>query len=140
MPRGPQDSHGLSTTRCPTGTSSAAGPASTTVPTTSWPSTWGNEMKAVMGLSSAPSKSMRTCLVSLPQIPVMWVRRTTQSGARGRASGTSWRAIGGGHGLDRAGEEGVRVAGLELDHGLEVGEVVLEPVALDGGDDAVRHG
>jgi hypothetical protein len=40
---------------------------------------------------------------------------------------------------DGGGEEGVRVAGLELDHALEVGQVVLEPVALDGGDDAVGH-
>ena len=38
-------------------------------PTTSWPSTCGNEMNAVIGLSSASSKSISTCLVSEPQIP-----------------------------------------------------------------------
>src|SRR5829696_573289 len=173
MPRGPQDSHGLSTARCPTATPSAAGPASTTVPTTSWPSTWGKEMNAVIGLSSAPSKSMRTCLVSLPQMPVRWVRSTTQSGASGRASGTSSMAIGVAARLARSdeapsgssggapgstpntsaftsrrllrerghrgGEERVGVVRLELDDAFEVGQVVLEPVALDGGDDAVGH-
>ena len=53
-PRGPHDSHGLSTTRSPTSRPSASGPSATTSATTSWPSTWGSEKNAphgVVGLS-----------------------------------------------------------------------------------------
>src|SRR4051812_10905020 len=64
------------------------------VATTSWPSTWGNEMNAVIGLSSAPSKSMRTCLVSEPQMPVMRLVSTAQSSPMRRGSSMSWRNIG----------------------------------------------
>ena len=39
MPRGPHDSHGLSTTRWPTSSPRAFGPIATTSATTSWPIT-----------------------------------------------------------------------------------------------------
>ena len=116
MPRTSHDSHGLSTTRWP-GSTPASGPASSTVATTSWPSTCGNEMNAVIGESPASSKSMRTCLVSQPQMPVRRVRSTAQPGpaARGRARRAAsigvaarWRtsrgASGGGCGRQRVGE------------------------------------
>ena len=41
MPRGPHESHGLSTTRCPTSSVVTAGPTSTTSATTSCPNTVG---------------------------------------------------------------------------------------------------
>ncbi len=70
IPRGPQDSHGLSTTRCPTCSPRAFGPTRTTSATTSWPMTCGNEQKAAMALSVSPSpKSSRICLESDPQTP-----------------------------------------------------------------------
>src|SRR5947208_8617758 len=73
---------------------STSGPTSSTVATTSWPSTCGNEMNAVIGLSSAPSKSISTCLVSDPQMPVRRGRITAQSGPSSFGSGTSIRSIG----------------------------------------------
>ncbi len=95
MPRGPQVSHGLSTTRWPTSTPRASGPSSTTSVTTSWPGTWGREEKADIGLSMSPSlKSPRTSLASDPQIPDRIGLVITQSGRTRRASGTSWRPKG----------------------------------------------
>jgi hypothetical protein len=58
MPRGPHESQGFSTTRSPTRRVRTPGPTRSTVPTTSWPSTWGNEMRAVMGLSMLPFKNI----------------------------------------------------------------------------------
>src|SRR5258708_3786730 len=58
MPRGPHDSHGLSTTRSP---------VSARRPTTSWPSTWGKDTSAVSGLSRAPFR--RICFTSEPHRP-----------------------------------------------------------------------
>src|ERR1700712_757906 len=51
-------------------------------------------MKAVMGESAGPSKSMRTCLVSEPQMPVSCVFSTAQSSPRRVGSGTSLSDIG----------------------------------------------
>ena len=51
-------------------------------------------MNAVIGESAASSKSMRTCLVSLPQMPVRRVRSTAHAGPRTSGSGTSRSAIG----------------------------------------------
>ena len=52
-------------------------------------------MNAVIEKSDASSPmSMKTCLVSEPQIPVRRVRSTTQSGPSSVGSGTSWSAIG----------------------------------------------
>ena len=80
MPRGPHDSHGLSTTRCPTSSPRALGPSATTSATTSWPMTWGNEQNAAMALSTSSSpKSIRICLESDPQMPVSRGRVITQS-------------------------------------------------------------
>ncbi|HET6953805.1 MAG TPA: hypothetical protein VFI47_25805 [Acidimicrobiales bacterium] len=93
-PRGAHDSQGLRTTRWPTSKPLASGPNSTTSATTSWPGTWGNEHRPLSALSLSPSKSPRTCLASEPQIPVSRGRTTSQSGRRGRASGTSRRAHG----------------------------------------------
>ncbi len=84
MPRGPHDSHGLSTTRCPISSPRAAGPSATTSATTSWPITWGNEQNAAIALSVSPSpKSSRICLESEPQMPVSRGRVTTQSSCSG---------------------------------------------------------
>ena len=96
MPRGAQDSQGLRTTRWPGSRPRARGPTSATVPTTSCPSTWGKEMKAVMQLSPASPSSapMKTCLASEPQMPVMRVSTTTQSGPNSPGSSTSLRAMG----------------------------------------------
>ncbi len=96
MPRGPHESQHCSRTRWPTARSSTAGPTSTTSATTSWPSTCGNEMNAVIEKSDAsPSPmSMNTCLVSEPQMPVSRLRSTTQSSPSNVGSGTSCNAIG----------------------------------------------
>ena len=51
-------------------------------------------MNAVIGESAGPSKSMSTCLTSLPQMPVSRVRRTAHSGPRTAGSGTSCNAMG----------------------------------------------
>lgn len=66
------------------------------MPTTSCPSTWGKEISAVIELSEAspPSVSMKTCLASEPQMPVILVSSTTQSGPRGRGSSMSVMAMG----------------------------------------------
>src|SRR5581483_11948555 len=157
MPRGAHDSHGLSTTRWPTCRRVTSVPTADTSPMTSWPSTCGNEMSAVIALSvGSPSpKSMRICLVSDPQMPVMRVRTTAQSGANGCRSSTSSRASGRppsssaspntsdfttppSQGCHPA-EELVDRRGLPLDHALHVGQVVLEGGALDGGDDPLGH-
>src|SRR3954465_2729222 len=69
-------------------------PTSSPVATTSWPSPWGNEMNAVIGLSSAPSKSISTCLVSDPQMPVRRGRMMAQSGPNSFGSSMSMRSIG----------------------------------------------
>ena len=58
MPRGPHDSHGFSTTRSPDAAVRTAGPTRSTVPTTSWPSTCGNEISAVIGLSMLPFRKI----------------------------------------------------------------------------------
>ena len=84
IPRGAQLSQGLSTTRCPTSTSRAAGPRETTSATTSCPGTWGSEENAAIGLSMSPSSnSPRTSLVSEPQTPERMGLVTTQSGWMG---------------------------------------------------------
>ncbi len=91
MPRGPQVSHGLSSTRWPTSRPCASGPSDTTSATTSWPGTWGIEEKAAIGLSMSPdSNSPSTSLVSEPHTPVRRGRVTTQSGRTGAASSTWW--------------------------------------------------
>ncbi len=95
MPRGAQDSHGLSTTRCPTANPRARGPSATTSATTSWPMTCGNEQKADMALSASPSpKSIRICLASDPQMPVSRGRVSTQSSCGSTGSGTSRSPVG----------------------------------------------
>ena len=60
MPRGAQESQGFSTTRSPSRRLRTAGPTRSIVPTTSWPSTCGNEISAVIGLSTLPFRN--TCL------------------------------------------------------------------------------
>src|SRR3954467_14512439 len=116
-------------------------------------------MSAVMALSvGSPSpKSMRICLVSDPQMPVMRVCTTAQSGANGRSSSTSRSDRGRPPSSSaspntsdftatppsqarHASEEVVDLRRLELDDRLHVGQVVLERLALDGGDNALGHG
>src|SRR5262245_6010342 len=92
MPRGPHDSHGFKTTQSPTRRVRTAGPTRSTVPTTSCPSTCGNEMMAVIGLSMLPFRN--TCLESLPQMPQRRVRSTSQSWAGNEGSGISRRFAG----------------------------------------------
>ena len=58
MPRGPHDSHGFSTTRSPARRVRTPGPTRSTVPTTSCPSTCGNEISAVIGLSMLPFRKI----------------------------------------------------------------------------------
>ena len=58
MPRGAQESQGFSTTRSPTRRVRAAGPTRSIVPTTSCPSTCGNEITAVIGLSMLPFRNI----------------------------------------------------------------------------------
>ena len=96
IPRGPHDSHGLSTTRSPTSRPSASGPIATTSATTSWPSTCGMEKKLFIGLSRPMSspQSMNTCLASEPQMPVIRGLVTTQSGPRNGGSSMSTSLIG----------------------------------------------
>ncbi len=95
MPRGPQVSHGLSTTRWPTSRPRASGPRATTSATTSWPGTWGSEEKAAIGLSMSPVlKSPSTSLASEPQMPERIGRVSTQSGRTRRASSISCRPKG----------------------------------------------
>jgi len=78
IPRGTHDSHGLSTTRSP---------VSSRRPTTSCPSTCGNDTSAVSGLSREPFS--RICFTSEPHSPENVVRTRTQSGAGSGSSGTS---------------------------------------------------
>ena len=78
MPRGPHDSHGLSTTRCP---------ESARRPTASWPSTCGNETSAVSGLSRRPFRTI--CLTSEPHRPEQVVSTLTQSSPGSGGSGMS---------------------------------------------------
>src|SRR5579872_4584314 len=78
MPRGPQDSHGLSTTRAP---------VSVRRPTTSWPSTCGKDTSAVSGLSREPFS--RICFTSEPHRPEKVVSTRTQSCAGSGSSSTS---------------------------------------------------
>ena len=88
-PRGPQVSHGLSSTRCPTSRPLASGPSSTTSATTSCPGMWGMDEKAAMGLSTSPLvKSPSTNFVSDPQTPDRRGRVITQSGRTSLASST----------------------------------------------------
>src|SRR3989304_1817151 len=54
MPRGPQESQGLITTRSPGRRSRVAGPTSSTTPAASCPRMWGQERGAVSGLSRSP--------------------------------------------------------------------------------------
>ena len=156
MPRGPQDSHGLSTTRCPTSSPRAFGPSATTSATTSWPMTCGKEQKAAIALSASSSpKSIRICLESDPQMPVSRGRVITQSSCSSCGSGTSRSAVGvrarfcgqrvgvigdleglRRHAVDErlhrgaipadAGDERVDVGVLDVDDRLHVGDVVLE--------------
>ena len=83
MPRGPHDSHGLSTTRSP---------VSARRPTTSWPSTCGKDTSAVSGLSRAPFS--RICFTSEPHRPEKVVSTRTQSAAGSGSSSTSSRRTG----------------------------------------------
>ena len=78
MPRGTHDSHGLSTTRSP---------VSIRRPTTSCPSTCGNDTSAVSGLARDPFS--RICFTSEPHSPEKVVRTRTQSAAGSGSSGTS---------------------------------------------------
>src|SRR5436309_3389313 len=55
MPRGAQESQGFSTTRSPTRRVRTAGPTRSIVPTTSCPSTCGNEIPSVERLLQAPA-------------------------------------------------------------------------------------
>ena len=78
MPRGPHESHGFSTTRCPTSRPRAPSPSSVTSATTSWPRMVGKVNRLPSGLSELSSpKSMKTCLASDPQIPVIRVLAIT---------------------------------------------------------------
>ena len=83
MPRGPHDSHGLSTTRAP---------LSSLRPTTSCPSTCGNDTSAVSGLSLDPFS--RICFTSEPHSPENVVRTRTQPAAGSGGSATSSRRAG----------------------------------------------
>src|SRR5215470_9040739 len=78
MPRGPHDSHGLSTTRSP---------VSARRPTTSWPSTCGNDTSAVSGLSRAPFSNI--CFTSEPHNPENVVSTRIQSCAGSGSSSMS---------------------------------------------------
>ena len=95
MPRGPQDSHGFSTTRWPTSSVVTAGPTSTTSATTSCPNTVGKEKYPFSALSPKSSpKSMKTILASEPQIPVKRVLATAQSSLIGVGRSSSCSRIG----------------------------------------------
>ncbi len=59
-PRGAHESQGFSTTRSPTRRVRTPGPVRSTRATTSCPSTCGNEISAVIGLSMRPFRN--TCL------------------------------------------------------------------------------
>src|ERR1700693_1937193 len=84
MPRGAHDSHGFSTTRWPTSRPGTPGPTSATSATTSWPRMVGNVNRFAKGLSALASpKSMKTCLASDPQIPVILVLAMTHPGRAG---------------------------------------------------------
>lgn len=77
----------------------APGPTATTSATTSWPITWGEDTKFLIGFSrnrgSARSgsaklaSSKKTTLDSEPQMPVSRGSVTTQSGRRKPGSGSS---------------------------------------------------
>ena len=95
MPRGPQDSQGLRTTRWPTSSVVTAGPTSTTSATTSWPNTVGKEKYPFSALSPKSSpKSMKTILASDPQMPVRRVFTTAQSSRTRPGRSSSFMTIG----------------------------------------------
>ena len=95
MPRGAHDNQGLSTTRWPTSRPGTPGPTSATSATTSWPRMVGKVNRFASGLSVLPSpKSMKTCLASEPQIPVIRVLAMTHPGRAGRGSSRSTSFIG----------------------------------------------
>ena len=92
MPRVAHESHGLSATRSPGATRVTAGPTRSTTPTASWPGMSGKETSPLSGLSIPAS--MKTSLVSLPQMPQRAVRTTVQSPPGRTGSGTSLSRVG----------------------------------------------